>query len=164
MKPTILYLHGLDGSLNEEKRAALEQHFVVIAPQINYREQTDVFDNLSAILQQNMHTKAVIGNSMGGLFSYHLSQKHALPALLFNPALPLNSLGFSFPDSPTNRAFTIFVLGGKDTVVPAMDNANWIIRNNKNENFIMKWYNKMEHRVDIDTFTHEINEFAQFIG
>ena len=91
-KTKILYLHGLDSHLTDEKRKILENHFEVVAPQINYRENITLFQELSEILTTNKDIEAVIGSSMGGCFSYYLSLYHTLPGLLFNPALVYTSI------------------------------------------------------------------------
>ena len=52
----------------------------------------------------------------------------------------------------------VFVIGGKDTVVPADENLAWI-KNNVHFNYVLKWHNEMEHRVDINTFKTEIKAF-----
>jgi len=53
-----------------------------------------------------------------------------------------------------------FIIGGKDTVVPAVENFTWICQNS-NPNFVLKWYNQIEHRIDIETFAREAEEFSK---
>jgi hypothetical protein len=73
--------------------------------------------------------------------------------------LGYRSFDIALPELKTNNNPVVFVIGGKDTVVPATENFTWIHRN-LNPNFVLKWYNEMEHRVDITTFETEVEAFA----
>jgi esterase/lipase len=154
----ILYLHGLDGSLSHEKKEVLERHFEIIAPQLNYRNTPDMFGKLTKLLVSE-NCNAVIGNSMGGCFAYYLSLYQSVPALCFNPALGHRPIDIYLPELKCNDNPIVFVIGGEDNVVPAIENFTWI-RQNANQNFVMKWHNKMGHRVDITTFSIELEAFA----
>ena len=153
----ILYLHGLDGSLGPDKKEVLERYFDVTAPQLDYRNTPDMYEKLSQLIQTEK-IEIVIGNSMGGCFAYYLSVAHNLPTLCFNPALCFRPLPFEFPDIQHSTNPIVFVIGGKDTIVPALQNIEWITRN-AHSNFVLKWYNKLEHRIDIETFEREIYHF-----
>lgn len=163
-KTKILYLHGLDSHLTEEKRRILEKHFEVVAPQINYRENTTLFQELSDKLTADKNIQAVIGSSMGGCFSYYLSLYHTLPGLLFNPALVYTSIEINLPKLKDNSNLLTFIIGGKDTVVPAKENRTWVESINTNTNYILKWYNQLEHRIDLDTFKTEVDAFALLLN
>ena len=153
----ILYLHGLDGSLSPEKKEVLEHYFDVIAPQLDYRNTPDMYEKLNQLIQTEK-IEAIIGNSMGGCFTYYLSAVHNLPALVFNPALGFRPLLFEFPDIQYSNNQIVFVIGGKDTVVPARQNVEWITCN-VHSDFVLKWYNELEHRIEIDIFENEICRF-----
>jgi len=160
-KNKVLYLHGLDGSLSEAKKEVLERYFMVISPQLDYRDTSDLFEQLS----QQVDTEkpnAIIGNSMGGCFAYYLSMKHNLPALCFNPALGYRSININLPEMKSANNPIVFIIGGKDTVVPAVENFTWICQN-PNPNFVLKWYNQMEHRIDIETFACEVEAFSKMM-
>ena len=43
---TILYLHGLESKLNPEKKSILERFGIVIAPDMDYFNDQNVFDLL----------------------------------------------------------------------------------------------------------------------
>jgi esterase/lipase len=154
----ILYLHGLDGSLSQEKKEVLEQHFEIAAPQLNYRNTSDMFEKLNGLFV-SANCDAVIGNSMGGCFACYLSMYHSVPALCFNPALGYCPVDIRLPELKCNDNPVVFVIGGEDDIVPAVENFTWI-RQHINSNFVLKWYNKMGHRVDITTFAVEIKAFA----
>lgn len=158
--PKILYLHGLDGSLSREKKEVLERYFAIVAPKLDYRNTTDMFDKLSDLLYTEQFD-AVIGNSMGGCFAYYLSIGHSVPALCFNPALGCRRpVEVRLPELKANNNPLVFVLGGQDTVVPAAENFAWI-QKNPNPNFTLKWYNEMPHRVGIDIFATEVEAFSR---
>jgi pimeloyl-ACP methyl ester carboxylesterase len=158
-KKKILYLHGLDGSLSREKKEALERYFQIIAPTLDYRNIPNMFEVLSNLLVSE-NAETVIGNSMGGRFAYYLSLKHSVPALCFNPALGFCPIRIDLPELKPNNNPIVFVLGGQDDTVPAVDNFEWI-RQNPNQHFVLKWYNEMGHRVDIKTFRYEVEAFAE---
>jgi predicted esterase YcpF (UPF0227 family) len=159
--PKILYLHGLDGSLSQEKKEVLERYFAIVAPELDYRNTPDMFDKLSNLFYTEQFD-AVIGNSMGGCFAYYLSLFHSVPALCFNPALGCRRpVEVRLPELKANSHPLVFVLGGQDTVVPAVENFTWI-RKNPNPNFTLKWYNEMSHHVGIDTFATEVEAFSRF--
>jgi pimeloyl-ACP methyl ester carboxylesterase len=158
----ILYLHGLDGSSSQEKKEALENCFQIVAPTLDYRNTPNMFEILSELLVSE-NIDAVIGNSMGGCFAYYLSLKHSIPALCFNPALCFRPIAINLPELEENNNPIIFILGGQDDTVPVADNFEWI-RKNPNKNFALKWYNEMGHRVDIQTFSHEVELFEKDIA
>ena len=153
----ILYLHGLDGSLSPEKKEVLERYFNLTAPQLDYRNTPNMFEKLNRLIQTEK-IEAIIGNSMGGCFTYYLSAAHNLPALCFNPALGFRSFPFEFPDIQRSNKLIVFVIGGKDTVVPALQNVEWITRNIHSD-FVLKWHDELGHRIDIETFEKEIYRF-----
>jgi pimeloyl-ACP methyl ester carboxylesterase len=155
----IIYLHGLDGSLSQEKKTVLERCFDIVAPQLDYRNTPDMFGQLDKLVR-NEKPDAIIGNSMGGCFAWYLAMYHALPALCFNLALGYRSISIDLPGLKSNNNPVVFVIGGKDTVVQADENFAWI-RQHANPNFVLKWYNEMEHRVDIDTFSYEVELFTK---
>lgn len=157
MKKKILYLHGLDGSLSEEKREVLEQYFEIVAPQLDYRNTPEIFEKRSRLVVTE-NIEAIIGNSMDGCFAYYLSVYHSLPALCFNPALGFRSIEIPLPEIKANNNPIVFILGGQDDVVPAVENFTWI-RQNPNPKFVLKWYNEMGHRVDIDIFEKEVENY-----
>jgi dienelactone hydrolase len=154
----ILYLHGLDGSLSQEKEEVLKRHFEIVAPQLDYKNMPDMFGTLSSLVVSG-NVDAIIGNSMGGCFACYLSAHYSLPALCFNPALAYRPIDIILPELKPDNSFVVFVLGGKDDLIPAVENFAWI-RQNPNPNFVLKWYNTMGHRVDIDTFEKEVELFT----
>ena len=80
----ILYLHGLDSFLQDDRRTVLSPYGEIFAPTIDYRNAPNLFAEL-----QTKYASAdiLIGSSLGGLVVYYLAQKLGKPCLLFNPAL-----------------------------------------------------------------------------
>ncbi|MEO8773713.1 MAG: YqiA/YcfP family alpha/beta fold hydrolase, partial [Gelidibacter sp.] len=95
----ILYIHGLNSSLNEEKRLILERYGNVNAPTIAYENNPDRIRWLHN-RYKDAEINVIIGSSMGGFAGFHLSKLLKVPALLFNPALAERSLFQNIPDTP----------------------------------------------------------------
>ena len=114
----ILYLHGLMSSNQSSKTDWLKQEHIVFNPSLNYKHNSEhIFSELDLLCEQN-HFNLIIGSSMGGHLAFHLSNKHNIPSLLFNPSLEKNSI--PKPDVVTVVNPTILhhiVLGEKDDVV-----------------------------------------------
>ena len=158
---TILYLHGLEGKLSEEKRAILENFGTVTAPDMDYYQDPNVFEMLLK-LHEALKFDVVIGSSMGGFMSYQFANTLSCPALLFNPALKKRPVQQNIPElNQSNASYLLhFVLGGQDEVVPANDNLKWISENRMpNTNFKITLLNEMEHRIPQNIFEIEVKEF-----
>jgi predicted esterase YcpF (UPF0227 family) len=124
MKQYILYLHGLEGKLSEEKRNVLLQFGYVSTPDIDYRKPK-ILLNLVEICKT---ADIIIGSSMGGYTGYFLSLIFDKPCLLFNPAFPYRPVNpdFSGVEIPkSKKADTTIVLGNKDLVIKFEDNSTY---------------------------------------
>lgn len=162
----ILYLHGLDSFLNDEKRIILEKHGKVLAPNINYRENSNIYSLfLEKIQKENIDV--IIGSSMGGLVGYYLSHNANKASLLFNPALPYQSVLQIVDKKNTNpsSALKYIVLGKKDTIVKYSDNLDFLNKNiHQDDNVEIKIINKLEHRIPSDIFENEVFNFFKSIN
>ena len=157
----LLYLHGLDGSLSDEKRAIMEGSYNVIAPQIDYRKD-NVDAIIDAIFKEN-EIRAVIGSSMGGYVGYHISRKLELPCLLFNPAIFSRSIELKFTSLPKYDYYVnqmVIVLGKKDKVVNGEKTMRELTRDSNISLITFCYYRNLEHRIDIDTFEEEFTKFC----
>ena len=127
---TILYLHGLESKLSAPKRTVLERFGTVIAPDMDYYNNPNVFEFLLELNKEH-HFDVAIGSSMGGFMSYHFANTINCPALLFNPALPHRPVPQNIPslNSSNSSSLLHFALGGKDEVIKANDNLKWISEN-----------------------------------
>ncbi len=158
---TILYLHGLESKLSPAKRSILESFGTVIAPDMDYHNNQNVYDSIIE-LHAATNFDVVIGSSMGGFMSYYIANTVNCPALLFNPALPYRSVQQNIPELQST-AFTSllhFALGGKDDVIKANDNLAWIASNRSlNTNYHISIHREMGHQISLDKFEIEVKEF-----
>lgn len=161
----ILYFHGLDSSLSDEKRNILNPFGNVIAPTFNYRDPkvllgiTDLFDDL------DIETTVVIGSSFGGYLANIFSVSYDLPCLLFNPALANRSvdLALEMPLDKNILSLSYIVLGKKDDVIDYEDSLNFITEHFKGpkEVFIEE---DMGHRVPVDIFEKHTRQFFKILN
>ena len=80
-KKRILYLHGLDGELNEDYKDILNKLGVdYTGLSLDYREQ-NVWDMI-----YDLNVDGVIGHSLGGYMAFYLSNYKEIPALLLMPS------------------------------------------------------------------------------
>lgn len=159
---TILYIHGLNGSLTPEKRVILERYGKVESPSIDYENNPD---SISDLYDQFKNTEfdLIMGSSMGGFVGYHLSKLLQLPALLFNPALPERSVPQNTPETPeTNNASIHIVLGSKDEVVDPKKTLYFLGDLLKQEqDYKISIRHDLEHRIPLDVFEEEVMRFIK---
>lgn len=158
---TILYLHGLESKLSPSKRSVLERFGTVVAPDLDYRKNPNVFDLLLNLNKEHKFDVA-IGSSMGGFMAYYFANAVNRPALLFNPALPHRPVTQNIPAINTlNTASTLhFALGGQDDIIKANDNLKWLSENRlPNTAIKISIHNQMGHQIPLAIFENEANEF-----
>lgn len=158
----ILYIHGLNGSLSEEKRAILKTYGNVESPLINYQLDDDSIENL----RRQFHYKnvdVIIGSSMGGFVGYHLSIAFEKPALLFNPALVSRSVFQNVPDySNPNIVFKRLILGAQDEVVDPSGTLQFVAKRVKdNTDYHISLRQDLAHRIPVEIFKEEVRAFFQ---
>lgn len=159
----ILYLHGLNSSLQADRRKVLEKHAIIHAPLIDYPNEPNAFKNL---LKNYQNVRAIIGSSAGGLVAYYLAQKLNKPCLIFNPALThKHALPFSVePFSPKYTQFMLIVMGLKDEIIPTTNSLSEVLHDLHSEtNAEIHLINKMEHSYPIEVFEREFLFFLQRI-
>lgn len=169
MKRQILYYHGLDSFLSNEKREILERFGSVKAPIFDYRNikgnlETELF-NTDFVLNINV----VIGSSLGGLVAYLASERNNIPCLLFNPALYKNILDWdivqtSDPSTPHSRnKLAYIVLGEKDDVVVFEENRKYIEKNVRDPKQVVIEQD-MLHRIPVDIFEKHVEQVFQHLN
>lgn len=154
----ILYLHGLDSFLQDDRRNVLSHYGEIFAPTINYRNAPNLFDEL-----QNQYPSAdvLIGSSLGGLVVYYLAQKLGKPCLLFNPALThRHEMPFNPQPNPDYAAYMQVVIGLQDSVIAPWESLA-ILREDMNSlpNVTIHLINTMEHSYPIEIFEKEVKHF-----
>jgi hypothetical protein len=158
---TILYLHGLESKLSPPKRSVLERFGTVIAPDLDYYNNPNVFEFLLKLNKEH-HFDVAIGSSMGGFMSYYFANTINCPALLFNPALPHRPVPQNIPDLDFSRSSSLlhFALGGQDDIIKAKDNLQWISENRQaSTDLKISIHNQMGHQILLDVFEKEVTEF-----
>lgn len=156
----ILYLHGLDGSLNDEKRSILQKHGTVVSPAIDYRTE---YNSIELLVEQFKNDKigAVIGSSMGGFVAYYISNAYQRPSLLFNPALASRSVRQKVPTyKHPLLSFKQLVLGSRDTVIKVKDTLEFLSKNLElHTNYHIHIRQDLEHQIPVQVFEEEVKLF-----
>ena len=158
---TILYLHGLESTLSPAKRAVLERFGTVIAPDLDYHNNSTVFDLLLK-QYQNKEINVVIGSSMGGFMGYYIANTISRPALLFNPALTFRPVEQRVPELDFEKTTPLihFALGGHDDIVKANDNLKFISENrNSSTDIKISIHSQMQHQIPLTIFENEVANF-----
>ncbi|WP_432670910.1 YqiA/YcfP family alpha/beta fold hydrolase [Flavobacterium sp. SM2513] len=160
---TILYLHGLESKLSDVKRAVLEEFATVIAPDMDYKSNSEMFNYLLETYK-NDSIDCIIGSSMGGFMGYHIAMTLGCPALLFNPALPIRSLNQVVPQNvvPKQKQRFSIVLGSQDETVPAISNLKYFSENLlPTVHFDIKIRPDLAHQIPLEIFEEECNAFLR---
>ncbi len=169
MKRQILYYHGLDSFLSNEKREILERFGSVKAPIFDYRcikgnLETELFDP-DYILDIDI----VIGSSLGGLVAYLASEGNNIPCLLFNPALYKNILDWDIVQTPdpftahSRNKLAYIVLGEKDDVVVFEDNRKYIEKYvHEPKQVIIEPH--LLHQIPVDIFEKHVEQVFQHLN
>jgi len=155
----ILYLHGLNSKLNDEKREILEKYGKVFAPDIDYTLK-HVQPELILESLKGTEINVVIGSSMGALNSYLISDSIGRPSLLFNPPLA------KYVDNNQIRAnyvkrssFKQIVLGGVDDVVNPKETLNFLANHIQKEELDIHIVPRLEHRIPTEIFEAQTKIF-----
>lgn len=159
----ILYLHGLESKLSEVKREVLLSFGTVFAPDLDYKNNTEIFDWILNSYK-NQTFNCIIGSSMGGFMGYHIAMQMNIPALLFNPALPVRSLNQNIPSTiitKENQRFSI-VLGSLDETVPAVSNLKYFAENLVTSmQYSIKIRPDLAHQIPLEIFEEECSTFLK---
>ncbi|WP_395051494.1 YqiA/YcfP family alpha/beta fold hydrolase [Flavobacterium sp.] len=160
----ILFLHGLESKLSDPKRAILETYGKLIAPDLDYKSNPNVIQNLYEEFK-NQNINAIIGSSMGGFVGFHLANSLGVCALLYNPALPYrNSVEQIIPtnlqlkESPLMR----IILGGQDEIIKANDNLAFLAQNcNPKTDYTIVIKNDLAHQIPVEVFEEQTVAFFE---
>ncbi len=155
----ILYLHGLNSKLNDDKRDILEKYGKVFAPDIDYNLK-HVQPELILESLKGIEINVVIGSSMGALNSYIISDGIGRPALLFNPPLA------KYIDTNQIRAnyvkgssFKQIVLGGLDDIVNPKETLNFLANHIQKEELDIQIDPRLGHRIPTELFEAQTKIF-----
>ncbi len=148
----ILYYHGLDSFLSDEKKIILEKFGKVTAPTFDYRNPA-VLQYINNSFSELPESTVLIGSSFGGYIANILSTGYDLPSLLFNPALAYRNIDLNM-EEPFNGNITslcYIVLGKQDDVIKCKDNVDFISKHLKGETEVVV-EQTMGHRIPVDIF------------
>ncbi len=157
----ILYLHGLDSNLSDEKKQVLVPFGTVIAPDLDYRANPNMITTLYNEYS-NQNINLIIGSSMGGFTGFYLSKLLQTPALLFNPALPYRAsvLQTSPMITEEHKHLLQIVIGNQDDIIRATDNLDFIMKLLPLKNdFRLHMHSALGHCIPVDIFQSEVNLF-----
>ncbi|MFV8337228.1 YqiA/YcfP family alpha/beta fold hydrolase [Flavobacterium sp. RSP29] len=158
----ILFLHGLESKLSEEKKVILETYGTVIAPDLEYKSNPNVIQNLYDEYK-NQDINAIIGSSMGGFVGFHLANSLGICALLYNPALPYRNKveQIILSSLPTNQSLLMrIVLGGQDDIIKAKDNLAFLAHNcNPKTDYTISIKSDLAHQIPVAIFEEETKAF-----
>ncbi|SHI94643.1 Predicted esterase YcpF, UPF0227 family [Mesonia phycicola] len=156
----ILYLHGLMGSLNPEKRQIVEKYGKAYAPSIPYQTNKECISWLYHNYKDK-NIEVVIGSSLGGFSGYYLSRLLQVPALLFNPALANRSVTQNIPEiTNIHREPMHIILGAKDDVVNPKSTLQFIAEHfPSTQNYQIQTLPELAHRIPLQTFKTSVDQF-----
>ena len=158
----ILYLHGLDSTLQDDRRAVLAPYGEIVAPVLDYRNTPDLF---STLVRDYADVTAIIGSSAGGLVAYYLAQALLKPCLLFNPAFTYkNELPATVQSNPYYAAYNQIVIGLQDTVIDpwqSLAELKGLLKTRQPAEIHL--INTMAHSYPIGIFEKEVAYFMQKI-
>lgn len=160
----LLYLHGLESKLNDEKRAILENYASVIAPDLDYKSNPNMIEFLYNTYK-NQNLDVIIGSSLGGFTGYYLANLLGVPCMLYNPALPYrNGIEQIIPSHLVmNHPSSIrIVLGSQDTVIKAIDNLFFLSQNITDKtDYAIVLEHDLAHQIPIDVFEEQSKLFFE---
>ena len=154
----ILYLHGLDSQIYEDRKQFLESYGELFAPILDYRNTPNLFENL---IKEYKNIDVIIGISAGGLIGYYLAQVLKKPCLLFNPALPFrDETELTSLLDKNYQSYMQVVIGLQDDVVPPEKTLSLLREDfSQKTNAEIHLINTMKHTLTIDILEPEWNYF-----
>lgn len=110
-----LWLHGMGGTLNQEKIALLEKYgFEMYALHLDYGKEPNRFEILKNYCLEK-EIQFLVGASYGGFLAFWLSEELAIPCLLLNPAVSLRGKEKTKPTiTKLESSLCMVALGNQD--------------------------------------------------
>ena len=163
MNIKILYLHGLNSYLHQDRREVLTPYGEIFAPVFDYKNNPDLFTHL---YEEYQNIDVIIGSSAGGLIGYFLAQKLQKPCALFNPALNYqHELPFAPLWDKEYRQYMLLVMGMQDEVIPYKESLPIALADKTTEQQIdIHLIQNMGHLYPIEIFSRELKFFFDKIS
>lgn len=158
----ILYLHGLDSTLQEDRCTVLSAYGQICAPELDYRNSPNL---LSVLSEEYADVTVIIGSSAGGLVGYYLAQALLKPCLLFNPAMTYqDQVPTKVEPNPHYAAYMQVVIGLQDSVINPWESLE-ALKNNLQlrQPAEIHLINTMAHSYPIGIFEQEVRKFFEKI-
>ena len=160
----IIYLHGLESQQGGPKVDFLSDKGYVFAPEMDYKNNPDLFKDVLEEVKELGTPDLIIGSSMGGYFAYKLaSYFEGVEVLLFNPALNSVSRSIEIKNivkGPYEVGGTIY-FGLKDKVVESDDTHEYLKENEEEVNFWFEWGENIGHQVPLYIFRDIYNKYLK---
>lgn len=157
----IIYLHGLESKLSNEKRKILEPFGTIITPDMDYHANSKMFQWLYETYK-DAQIDCIIGSSMGGFMGYYLAMALNCKSLLFNPALSQRSVQQDITENLQPKAQTSYqlVLGWDDLIVPAKDTLQFIKQNGFPKiDYQINLVPNLGHQIPVNIFNEKVECF-----
>ena len=154
-KPMVLFLHGLDGSIDNKQLSILEDlGYNVLSLTIDYRT-VNAWDII-----KDIKVDGVIGHSLGGFMAYYFSNFKKIPCLMFMPDFGkemhnIQKLDRDILDLPVSKN-KIVVIGTEDEDVD-------LESNNKVLKGIKTYEVKSDHMPSTEVFKKYAKELKSII-
>lgn len=158
----ILYLHGLDSVLQEDRREELSHYGEVFGPTLDYLNTPNLFQQL---IKEYQKVDVVIGSSAGGLVGYYLAQTLHKPCLLFNPAISYRKqLPFCTDFVSSYQSYMQIVIGLQDEVLSPQTSLELLLADfTPLQKVEIHLVNQLGHPLPLDIFSKETQYFMTTI-
>ncbi len=167
MKPNILYLHGFQGFVTDEKKEFLDSIGNSFYPFLDYENEADSIINRLLKIIKEKNIDLIAGTSLGGMITYYLGLITEKPTMLLNPAvIAVPQLSEFIPEEIRSKKATKDILvfsGKKDEVVP-FELQKEFFENLEKDSTIDIEFNEEEnlvHLVELDYFKKFFKKFLK---
>lgn len=162
-----LYIHGLESNgLTQEKSDLLAPlDLSIIAKVYPFKRDKELLADIEQDIFENM-PNFLIGSSLGGGLAFYLSNKHNLPALLFNPALHFTRLQqyqnipSVYLKYPKNKLQHV-VFGEFDDIITPGTTIDFLSKNYPEDKLDYEIVIGMQHQIPASVFAENILSFIE---
>lgn len=165
----VLFLHGMGGtgiSSHHVHEFFRKFEIELISPTVNYQlyiNNPHIFNTLKELGDE---ADMIVGNSMGGYFSYHLSKACGKPSLNFNPAISEVTTSYNWFNQVTDYELhedqkkKLIYMSTKDYVVDHKEGLNFLKNENLETNVVERLVGET-HSLSFPLMLQKIVKFKQ---